>query len=124
MPLSNKEFKKLESIWYAKAARSGFRDIENKSGRMDTDKALNNIVTKYTQTTYKAKEDYYRLAGQFLNDYAFKTKLERLVWEMHSEGVSIRNIVLAAKRKGFKAYRRKIHELLQKLVSEMTNAKK
>jgi hypothetical protein len=52
---------------------------------------------KYTlgqaQIQWAAKQEYYYLANQFLNSYAFESVRERNIWEYHSNGMSIRSIV-------------------------------
>lgn len=113
------QFKKLNAEWAKKLKASGFKDIESSNGRMDIDKALNNVVTKYDQISYAAKEDYYRLAGQFLHDNDFESEFDKIIWENHSSGVAITVIVKILSAKGHKAYKRKVHERLQKLVAEM-----
>jgi hypothetical protein len=113
------QFKKLNAEWAKKLKDSGFKDIEGSNGRMDIDKALNNVVTKYDQISYAAKEDYYRMAGHFLHDKEFESDFDRMIWEKHSNGVAITDIVKALIKAGYKAYKRKVHERLQKLVAEM-----
>lgn len=125
MDRNSPEFKKLQAEWNKKLAASGFEDIEDSNGQLkgkwsgDSD-----IRNKYTELTYAAKERYYQLAGQFLNDYPFKTEKDRIIWEMHSEGISIRDIVKALKKRRFKVYRHLVHSRLKFLRSEMRNARK
>lgn len=119
MTPNSKEFKELQELWYKKLKKKGFKDIESKSGLLDVDKALNNVATHYTQATFTIKEDYYRLAGQFFHDHAFDTKFDRYIWENHSNGVSIRNIVKILRAMGYRTYKREVHERLQFLVKEM-----
>jgi len=120
----SKQFSTLQAEWYKKLKDSGFNDIERKNGDI-IHSAEDNIVTHYDQNSFEAKRDYNRLAGQFLHDYKFKSNLERLVWEHHVEGMSIRNIVKTLKAKRINVYKRKIHELLNRLIEEMvTRARK
>ena len=114
MQPNNKDFKALQAKWYAKLENSGFEDIEDQHGHLDRHKSLSNIVTHYDQTSFELKQEYYRLAGQFLHDHKFKSKKEMLIWQYHCEGMSIRDIA-----KKMKTYRRKIHETLQALNAEM-----
>lgn len=113
------QFKKLKLEWYKKLAKSGFRDIENENGRMDIGKSLHNIVQKYDQNSYAEKEEYYRLAGRFLWDYPFPSKQERLIWELHSEGVAIDDIYVELKKKRMSKGRRQIWLLIRKYAVEM-----
>lgn len=96
----DKDFKKLKETWYKKLEKSGFEDLENDDGQL-----LNHVSSiptrvRFNIDEFKAKEDYYRLAGQFLHDYTGFTSQTKKIWEMHQSGVSIRNI--AKKIKVFK----------------------
>lgn len=82
------EFKELQSIWYAKLSRSGFTDIE--SDEFNVKRWSYNI--KQDSITHKAKEEYYQLAERFLNEFKFKNRREKIIWEYHSNGISVRDI--------------------------------
>lgn len=96
-----KDYKTLRDQWYKKLEKAGFEDIEDvktdmlkswssKFTRVDKDthrtRAQNSLVER------KAKQRYYQLATYFLNDYAFESNLDKIIWEYHTEGISVRDI--------------------------------
>lgn len=125
-----KEFKKLNKLWYGKLKKEGFEDIErkDKTGQKEervVNSPLHYIAKNYTLLQFEVKEEYYRMAGQFLHEHKFKSLYEREVWELHSNGVSIRNIVKKLKARKQTAYRDLVHGVIKALVTEMkTNARK
>lgn len=117
--LKAKTYEELKTEWYAKLKKSGFEDIEDSNNEN-----LKSWSTKFTRMgspdiVIKAKEDYYRLAGQFLYDHSFKDKKEELIWKMHSEGVSIRKITFQLKKLGFTTYKFQVQKVLKKLTELM-----
>lgn len=121
MNLKSKAFRDLKSEWDKKLKDSGFKDIEHPDGRLElwTTEFFRNRLNKFGAAFQESKQEYYRLAGQFLYDHPFADDLERSIWELHSEGLSIRDITKALKDKGVKTYRRSVHETLQKLTKTM-----
>lgn len=115
-----KEFKKLQAEWYSKLEDEGFQDVEQDEEHLKR-WTSSFFKTRYNPTLWKAKEEYYRAAGHFLHDYKFSNDTEKLIWELHGEAMSIRNIALVLKAKGIKSYKRRIHETIQKLAKEMVN---
>lgn len=88
---NNSEYEKLKAVWYTKLEADGFNDIEQDENN------LKEWSTKFTRKksldTWQAKESYYSMAENFLNTYAFENELEKVIWEYHANGISIRNIV-------------------------------
>lgn len=115
---NSKEFKALQDKWYAKLKKEGFDDIERNGGGLKTD-PMQNIKTFYDQSSFEAKQSYHSSVGYFLHHHTFNNEKERLIWEFHSQGVSIRDTVEALQKKGYKTYKRQVHEILQKLVKQM-----
>lgn len=119
-----KQFKALKDNWYKKLKKEGFKDIEQEDGNLTT-WASRLFLTHYDEIKYQAKEEYYQLAGQFYHDYNFKSVLDKMIWELHITGMSIRNIVKTLKQKNLNVYRRKVHEIIMRLRNEMlTQCKK
>lgn len=137
-PFSGKKFNDLKKKWYDKLSKKGFEDIEqdevhlkqysgktslsadtqrtNESGQeLELDPLYYLPWTKLDETS---KYEYYSMCRQFLSTYKFKNKKERIVFELHTEGESIR--IIADK---VKSYRRKVHETLQRLVKVMRNVR-
>lgn len=120
MDKNSKEFLALKRKWYAKLDKEGFKDIENEAGLLKKWSSYW-LRSKHTSATFDAKQEYYRLAGQFLHDYQFGSALDRIIWEMHSEGDSVRGIAVALKKRGFKVYKRLVHETLMRLSDIMAD---
>lgn len=117
-------FLELQKQWYKKLKDTGFEDIEQDEEKLKNRTALQNL-SKYEPITAAAKEEYYRLAGQFLYEYEFSNDRERVIWELHSDGNSIEKIVLNMNVRGYKVYKRLVHETLQRLAEELgTRCKK
>lgn len=115
-PFKTKEFLTLQAKWNKKLEKSGFEDIETKDGLLKGISHADFFKAHYNQIDAQAKEEYYRNAGYFLYEHKFKTELERKIWELHVEGVGIREIVKILKKKNYNIYKRKCHELLRPLV--------
>lgn len=103
--MSNQQsLKELQKVWYQKLKDEGFKDIEQegKNGFLKEwsrkfripygSQVAKGYTTEDKIRDNEVKETYYRLAGHFLYDYKFKTETLRNIWELHSEGVSYRNI--------------------------------
>jgi hypothetical protein len=68
----------------------------------------------------EAKSTYYRLAEHFLNDYKFPNQLQRIIWEYHSQGISLRDIVtILAKEHGILTYKDKTFTVIRELKRRM-----
>lgn len=124
MDRNSKEFKKLQEKWYGKLKRSGFEDIERSDESLKK-WSLMFVTDDSTEITREAKTEYYRAAGHFLHDHQFDSTTEKRIWELHSSGLSIRNIVkmLTKENKWFlrgrKPNKRRVHETVQDLVKKM-----
>lgn len=113
---NSKEFLALQKLWYAKAAKAGHVEIEDKEGRL---KRWSSDIFGQRPEWDRSKEEYYRAAGKFLYDYNFKDQEEKLMWELHSNGLSLPNIVKELKARGRKAYRCKVQRIIQSLARKM-----
>jgi len=119
-----KEFKDLQKDWERRLKQAGFDDIERKdrvgraAERLRTD-VMENISHTLSVGQFEIKQEYYRLAGQFLHEHKFKTSFERTVWEMHSNGISVVDIVKALQKTGRTAYKDKVHGAIKRLAAEM-----
>lgn len=112
----SKEFKALEALWYQKLAASGFNDIEDTETPERGLKAWHSAYFKarYTPDAFEAKRLYFELAQSFLHAHEFESEMERQVWELHCEGLSLRTI---AGRIETKVCR--IHKLIKRLTQLM-----
>ncbi len=90
------EYEKLRAVWYKKLEKEGFSDIESDEYNL---KVWSAKFAKVSPEVYQAKEAYTHMATSFLNDYKFENPLERLIWEYHTEAISIRDIVKLLRKK-------------------------
>ena len=94
-------FKEAEAQWYKKLKDEGFQDIEDTSR---DDRPLKvwdrSYFLKLDDLSFAAKQSYYRQASNFLEQHDFKNEVQRRIWELHTEGISRRDI--ASKIKGLK----------------------
>lgn len=85
------EFKKLNRQWRKKLKASGFKDIEL------SDDELVRYSFHLTEAYRSGTFDYYLKCAEFLLTHKFKTQFEKKIWELHTDGLSIRRIVEALK---------------------------
>lgn len=95
------DYESLKKIWYKKLKASGFEDIENERGELNHysssdffmdhhlfDRFTHQTKLELKELSLEAKASYYRMAGSFLENHTFKTKLDKRIWEYYAEGVS------------------------------------
>lgn len=88
-------FIKLQKEWYKKLADSGFKDIEEfdevrgSAAISFLKRSCKDLAKKYNDTTFF----YYQLCRDFLSHGFFLSKIDHKIWQLHSEGVSIREIL-------------------------------
>lgn len=107
--MDNQAFKALKAKWDAKLKKSGFDDIEVEG--TDLLRGGNPIRTdngKRNGGPWELKAEYYRLAHHFLNEKEFANRIDEIIWEYHSEGMSVRDIVLTLN----KVRRKKVNRML------------
>lgn len=80
---------KLQKIWYKKLKDSGFSDIEKANGSIGRTK-LNLDNRNFDQI--EITQQYYSMARSFLIEHHFESELDKVIWEYHIEGISVRNI--------------------------------
>lgn len=113
------KFKKLQEKWYSKLAKAGFEDVETKAGSLRNTSKSGGVIDK-RRVTWESQAEYYYLAGTFLNEHTFKDEFERIIWEYHSLGLSIRNIVMTLNKvRRKKTDRQTVWEIVKPLREEM-----
>ncbi len=89
-PKKPKTYQELKDVWYKKLEAAGFVDIEE-----DEDK-LKEYSYRFARVgrdfMRQDKDTYYSMASNFLNDFRFKNNFEKIIWEYHSNGLSVRSI--------------------------------
>lgn len=101
------KFKRLESKWYKKLEQSGFVEIENKKNDTDYLKVWHSqyFQCKYTPDAFLRKQEYYHMTREFLHIHEFDSDKEKMIWEMHSQGLSLRKISTALRSKVCRIYK-------------------
>src|ERR1035437_3122878 len=114
------QFKKLQEKWYKKLADSGFVDAESDEDHLKRWEGHAFAKSRYQIATFESKQKYFALAGQFLNEKKFETKKDRMIWEMHSEGKSTRDISIVLKKKKIPSPSKDtVNIVIRKLAKEM-----
>jgi hypothetical protein len=94
-PQDTKGFRQLNIEWQRKLKDSGFKDLENK----DRDRPLINPIYKLKKIKdYEAVREHFLNATHYLIEGKFENQLERNIWRLYSEGLSIRQIVPQVKK--------------------------
>lgn len=90
-----KTLRNLRTRWERRLEREGLGDIE-KGGALRVYHSHRLYHSEHNDWWHpsknEAKEAYFELAGQFLHSYAFESKTERMIWELHSQGMPVRKI--------------------------------
>lgn len=112
---NQKTLNQLVKEWDKRLKESGFDDIENrKTGKLrkfggdvyfghlsdigaSSDKKISlnkkHLNRRYTTLVWKESQaEYFRIASQCLHERDFKTVLDRIIWQLHAEGLSYQEI--------------------------------
>lgn len=90
------EYEHLKEIWYKKLEDSGFKDIEY--GADFSGSSTPRSAAWNDPDLRQVLQDYYCMAYYFLNEYKFDRELDKVMWEYHAEGLTIREIVRLLKQ--------------------------
>jgi hypothetical protein len=113
-PRKKSEYEELRAIWYEKLKEEGFKDIESDEHRLKV--WSSSKFSKEPVELWQAKEAYYSMAAKFLVDHKFEDKLERIVWEYYSNGMSVRDIATTLNKVGITQMKRtSIWEIISRL---------
>ena len=126
MKTKTPDYNKLKKEWYKKLEESGFKDIEQDEDNLKSwslSKALRNKNNGQGIETVvqkrEAVESYYRLAGHFLHEHRFTSKLQKTIWEAHANGESIRDIVSLLATHGIKVTKNPVNLVIKELRAKM-----
>lgn len=92
------EFQRVQDYWYAKLKDEGFDDIEYQGGSIKS--AAPRSIGSMDPILREATQEYYYMAHHFLNSYKFESEMERVLWDYHTNGISVRNIARLLKEAG------------------------
>lgn len=114
------DYKTLKEVWYKKLVRSGFNDIEQDEYNFKGVAHSSYFIRPQSLESWQSKEEYYRMARNFLNDYSFSSRAEIIIWEYHSEGILVPDILNLLKRVRIKRFNRDdVHKIIRNLRTEM-----
>lgn len=115
------DFKKLQAKWYKKLADTGFQDIEDLSRYYEPLKTWDSFLFKgqYTPEQFAERAKYFQRCERALSLHKFKTKLEKEIWTLHTQGHTVREIVKALKARRFKCYKTGVFTILKRLQKDL-----
>lgn len=91
--MSSRPTKALTETWNKKLKDSGFEDAEDSKGNLKQFHGSKLFSRSRAYVTMESQTEYYRQAGQFLHEYTGFTPITKKIWELHSIGKSVRQIV-------------------------------
>lgn len=92
------DIKQLKAHWYQKLKEEGFKDAETPNGYLK-DHPVERLKRDYTPEKFNEKQNYFRLAAQFYHDHTFDSFHEQKVWQLHAEGLSLREMATQLRTK-------------------------
>lgn len=114
---NNKKLEDLKAIWYKKLEKSGFHDIESNENDLkwsSNSQAKQNLHEDRKEFN-KNKENYFRLAGYFLNDHNFESIIEKTIWDAHASGTGHKRIPALLKKINIKMAATQVLKIIHKL---------
>lgn len=91
--MSPKELKKLQKQWYQKLKATGFEDIEEfDSPRQMLKRWAKQDFLNMTDAKIEERRLYYQEADYFLEWYTFTDPVDKIIWELHAAGKTVREI--------------------------------
>lgn len=112
------DFHTLKDVWYRKLERSGFEDIERDEYKLK--RSSKDFCLPVVNRDWEAKNEYYSMTGRFLNEYKFKNNLEKVIWEYHSNAISMRDIAQTLNKTRVKKFNKdSVHSILKPLIKQM-----
>lgn len=93
-PKRQLSFKQLQKLWYAKLKKDGFEDAETADGQLKdwSSRVMRKNEHENLLDSWPSKIAYYDMCTTFLNEHTFKSNLDKVIWEYHTNGISYRNI--------------------------------
>ena len=95
---TDRAYRDLERLWYNKLKESGFDDIEDSRGERPLKSWHSTLFQNYGSEQFRAKQLYFECARALIHTHKISTQIEKRIWALHSEGVSIREIMLRVKK--------------------------
>jgi hypothetical protein len=96
---SESEFERVQKEWYGKLAKEGFRDCEDPGPQRFLKEWHSFKFLGTDPVVRQAAEEYWDDAQGFLRTHKFDRPIERIVWALHCEGKSQREIEKAISKR-------------------------
>lgn len=109
--------KELQETWYKKLKKSGFEDIESNEDNLKVWSSI--FFSRHSIEQIQAKQAYYQMATNFLEDYRFESRRDKIIWEYHANGVSYRDITKILRKVRIKLSHVSIQHIVHKLQAAM-----
>jgi hypothetical protein len=117
-PKAPQDYESLKKLWYQKLKDEGFKDAELPNGTLA--QWSNLLVKTHSLEQMQAKQSYFQMADRFLGEYPFETPLDQIVWEYHSNGLSVREISQVLDKVTEKPHSKDtVHRLIMSLEDKM-----
>lgn len=120
-----KEFLELQAKWYEKLKKDKFNDIERNETTLHLSHAgyFSDLRKNPNHPdVIEAKQNYYRLAGQFTHEHKFKSRRQKRIWQLHADGKSVRQIAEILKKQGvLESKKSAVFDAIKAVESEMIN---
>lgn len=81
----------LRATWYRKLREGGFRDIEQADGTL-RDRNRLQYAANLDPIVRRATAEYFALAARYLAEGLFVCGEDQRVWELHADGLTVREI--------------------------------
>ena len=113
----------LRQEWYDKLKAEGFEDIEDDKGRLKS--WSSRFAHDRIMQLKEDQEAYNDLASRFLREYKFTKEIDKIIWEYHINGLSVRDITAVLKSTKIKTknggfwYKEMVGAVLKRLSEDM-----
>ncbi len=99
-PFKTKAFQKLFQKWNKKLEKQGHEEIEDFTLTDPPLKCWHNSKWKQVES-FEETVLYYQLASELLCHFEFENRTHRRIWDLHCQGLSVRQVALKVNRKKF-----------------------
>lgn len=124
--INKAQLKQLQAEWYQRLRETGFDDIEQTAESNAKLRSWHSyhFSIQHDPSRFQAKQEYYYKATQYLDHGKFRTKTEKHLWKLHSEGLGLRQIVVVMKTNGFHYNKDQCAAIVRRIKEEMMGIKK
>lgn len=120
MKITDEEFLQLQQHWYKMLEQNGFKDLERVENGERTFEYVHTFNVPIDDVCRNAKEEFYNLLGQIINDDTtkYKNELEKYVMYHYWQGISTNTISKQLKKMGIGRTQRTVFRIVDKYLRE------